>query len=153
MKRFVLVLLLFTFLGASSASADWRWAAPKLKPHKVTYSCDSMKCLRHTYLKEKHRYKRKVARYNRVRLQEWKHWATSFIPNCTWYGESGRSAQFSPIRYTMPNSTGSGAYGKYQMMSGTYHSDAKYHDWSPLDQEIAGHREYAKHGTGPWQNC
>lgn len=153
MKRFILAVLLFTLLGAPPASADWRWAPPHLKKHRVTYSCDSLKCLRHTYVKERHRYQRKIARYNKTRLKEWNYWTRLFIPTCTWYGESGYGPKYAPVRYTMPNSTGSGAYGKYQFMSSTYHSSAKYHDWSPLDQEIAGRREYWKHGTSPWQNC
>src|SRR4051812_39994991 len=153
MKRFALSLLLFITMLVSSAQADWRWGKPKFKPHKITYSCDTMQCLRHTYLREKHRLKRKIVRYNQRRLREWNRWAYLYIPTCTWYGESGTGPQFSPIRYTMPNAMGSGAYGKYQMMWATYHSRAKYHDWSPLDQEIAAHREYWAHGTGPWANC
>jgi hypothetical protein len=152
MKRFVLVLLIFLTMAAP-ASADWRWSGPKMRAHKVTYKCDSLKCLRHTYLREKKKLKRRIARFNKRRLQEWKHWSRLFIPICTWYGESGTGPQFASYRYTMPNSTGSGAFGKYQMMSGTYHNRAKYHDWSPLDQEIAGHKEYYANGTSPWSNC
>lgn len=151
--RTLIVLLLVSFTMTPSAHADWRWAKPHLRKQKVTYSCDTMKCIRHTYIKAKHRYKQRVARYNRNRQREWNHWAHLYIPTCTWYGESGEGPEYAPVRYVTPNSTGSGAYGKYQMMSSTYHSDAKYHDWSPLDQEIAGHREYAKHGTSPWTNC
>lgn len=153
MKRCTLLLLLFSLMGAAPAAADWRWASPHFKAHKVTYSCDSLKCVRQHYLKERHRYKRKTAIYNKRRLREWRHWTKLFIPACTWYGESGYGPKYARIRYTMPNSTGSGAYGKFQMMPSTYHSDAKYHDWSALDQEIAGRREYWKHGTFPWQNC
>jgi hypothetical protein len=149
----LLVVFLVLLVGASPAAADWRWAQPHLRKQTVTYHCDSMKCIRQTYLKEKRRYHRRIKRYNTRRLHEWNRWAHLYIPACTWYGESGTGPQFSPVRYTMPNSTGSGAYGKYQMMSGTYHSRAKYHDWSPLDQEIAGHREYWAHGTSPWTNC
>lgn len=153
MKRLGLLTLLFALLSVSPASADWRWAAPTLKKQKVTYHCDSLKCLRQTYIKEKHRFNKRVARYNKRRLQEWKHWTRMYIPACTWYGESGTGPQFSPVRYTMPNSTGSGAFGKFQFMPGTYHTFAKYHDWSPLDQEIAGHRTYLSQGTSPWANC
>lgn len=154
MRRAAFVLMCFTLLlFTSSASADWRWAAPKLKPHKATYSCATYKCIRSTYIKERHRLHRRLVRYNKRRLTEWNHWAHLYIPTCTWYGESGSGPQFASYRYTLPNSTGSGAYGKYQMMSGTYHTFDKYGDWSPLDQEIAGHRLYWNQGTGPWQAC
>jgi hypothetical protein len=136
-----------------TAHADWRWAEPALKQQTVKYHCATLKCIRHTYIKERKRLKRRIARYNQRRLHEWKNWSRLYIPNCTWYGESGTGPQFARYRYTTPNSTGSGAYGKYQMMPGTYHSRAKYHDWSPLDQEIAAHREYWAHGTSPWTNC
>lgn len=152
MKRIALLLLLFTFICTSSASADWRWA-PYHAKHKVSYKYDSLKSLKKTYLKEKHKFKHREARYNKRRLREWKHWSNLFIPTCTWYGESGTGPQFSPVRYTMPNSQGSGAFGKYQMMPGTYNNRAKYHDWTALDQEIAGHREYWANGTSPWANC
>lgn len=56
-----------------SAQADWRWAPPKIKAHKVTYKCDSMDCLKKTYAKEKKKLKRKIERHNKRRLQEWKH--------------------------------------------------------------------------------
>lgn len=153
MKRLAFLAVLFALLGAQPASADWRWAHPHLRKQTVTYHCDSMKCLRQTYIKAKHRYQKRVARYDKRRLQEWKHWTRLYIPQCTWYGESGTSAQFARIRYTIPNAQGSGAYGKYQFMSGTYHTYAKYHDWTPLDQEIAGHRAYWDQGTEPWANC
>lgn len=155
MKRLELglLLLLFTLLGASPASADWRWTKPHLQKQTVTYSCGTMQCIKETYTKEKRRYTHRVARYNKRRLQEWQHWTHLYIPICTWYGESGYGPKYSPVRYTMPNSTGSGAWGKFQFMSPTYHSNAKYHDWSALDQEIAARREYWQHGTSPWENC
>src|SRR4051812_29944863 len=154
MQRLGILLLLFALLGTSPAVADdWRWTKPSLKRHTVKYSCASLACIRATYLKETRRYRYRLARYDQRRLQEWNYWAHLYIPTCTWYGESGTGPQFSPVRYTTPNATGSGAYGKYQMMPGTYHNRAKYHDWSPLDQEIAGHKEYFANGTGPWTNC
>lgn len=155
MRRFAVFLLWFTLLFAAPASANWRWAPPSFGKYKITYSCKSytLKCIRYTYLKEKRRYHRKVERFNQRRLREWKHWTTLYIPACTWFGESGEGPQYSPIRYTMPNSQGSGAYGKFQMMPNTYHSRAKYHDWSALDQEIASRREYWVNGTSPWSNC
>jgi hypothetical protein len=154
MKRAgILALLILLVVCVPTASADWRWAQPKLKKQTVTYHCDTLECIETTYKKAKQRYKKRVARVNKLRLKEWKHWTGLYIPQCTWYGESGVSAEYARVRYTMPNSTGSGAYGKFQMMPGTYHNRAKYHDWSPLDQEIAGHREYEANGTQPWSNC
>lgn len=154
MKRLGVLLLLFVPLWAPSVSkADWRWAKPNLKHQTVKYHCATLKCIRHTYVKEKHRFKKRVKRYNQRRLREWRRWTRLYIPACTWYGESGTGPQYARYRYTLPNSTGSGAYGKFQMMPGTYHSRAKYHDWSPLDQEIAARREYWAHGTSPWANC
>jgi hypothetical protein len=154
MKRLGLLLLLFALMSAVPASAaDWRWAEPKLKKQTITYKCDTMQCINKAFAKEKARYKKRMARVHKLRLKEWKHWTGMYIPQCTWYGESGTSAEYSPVRYTMPNSTGSGAYGKFQMMPGTYHNRAKYHDWSALDQEIAARREYWANGTQPWSNC
>lgn len=153
MKRLGLLMLLFALVGASPAAADWRWAQPKLKKQTVTYKCDTMKCIQKTYKREKARYKKRLAAHDKRRLQEWKHWTKLYIPQCTWYGESGHGPEYSPVRYTMPNSTGSGAYGKFQFMPGTYHNNAKYHDWSALDQEIAARREFWAHGTSPWSNC
>lgn len=155
MKRICLFLLLIcsVLVMPASASADWRWAPPTLKKRKVVFNCNTTQCIRKSYKKAIKRHHLRVRRYNQRRLREWKHWAGLFIPACTWYGESGTGPQFSPIRYVTWNSTGSGARGKYQMMPGTYASRAKYFDWSPLDQEIAGHREYWAHGTAPWTNC
>lgn len=153
MKSIGLLTLSFALLLSSPASADWRWAKPTLKKQTVRYSCNTMKCIRQSYLREKKRYERRVARYDKRRLKEWKHWTSLYIPQCTWYGESGTGPQFARYRYTLPNSQGSGAFGKYQFMPGTYHNFAKYHDWSPLDQEIAGHRTYHAQGTGPWSAC
>ena len=153
MKRLGLMTLLFALLSVSPAAADWRWSTPKLKKQTVTYSCDNLDCIKKSYKREVKRYKKRVARVNKLRLKEWKHWTGIPIPQCTWYGESGTGPEYSPARYTMPNSTGSGAYGKFQMMPGTYHNRAKYHDWSALDQEIASRREFAANGTQPWANC
>ncbi len=153
MRLILIGLVVAFFTMTEPAAADWRWAPPHLRAQTVRYHCADLKCIRDTYVREKHRYQKRVARYNQRRLREWKHWTRLYIPTCTWYGESGTSPQFSPIRYTIWNSGGSGARGKYQMMQSTYASDAKYFDWSPLDQEIAGHREFWKHGTSPWTNC
>jgi hypothetical protein len=147
------VVLTTTFVLPPVAGADWRWADPPLKKHTVKYTCSTMQCIQHTYTREKHRFQRRVERYNQRRLREWKQWINLFIPSCTWYGESGAGPEFARFRYTVPNSQGSGAYGKYQMMPGTYHGQAKYHDWSALDQEIAGHRLYQTSGIGPWEAC
>lgn len=163
MKRFVLTGIFIIILWAiaiilmnsvvSTAQADWRWSKPTFETHRITYKCSTMACLKYTYLKERQRLTRKIERYDKRRLREWRHWASLYIPTCTWYGESGFGPRYARYRYTMPNSTGSGAYGKYQMMWATYHSQAKYHDWSPLDQEIAAHREFWAHGVYPWANC
>jgi hypothetical protein len=140
-------------INAASASADWRWAPPHFKEHEVTYKYTDLHSLRQIYLRERARLKRKIKLHDQRRLKEWKHWSRLYIPNCTWYGESGASPQFAQVRYTIPNAQGSGAYGKYQMMPGTYFAFAKYGDWSPLDQEIAGHRLFWDQGTSPWTNC
>jgi hypothetical protein len=153
MRRFGLALLIFLLLPTAVSSADWRWAPLKFKKHHVTYACSDLHCLKRTYLRERHILARRIERYNKLKLREWKHWTSLAIPDCTWYGESGTGPKYAPVRYTTPNSGGSGAYGKYQLMPGTYASDAKYGDWSPLDQEIAARREYWKHGTSPWTNC
>jgi hypothetical protein len=154
MKRLGLFALLITLLiGAAPAAADWRWAKPKLKQQTVTYKCNTMECIRKTYVKERKRYKKRIAAHDKRRLREWKRWTKMYIPQCTWYGESGTGPEYSPARYVMPNSGGSGAYGKFQFMPGTYHNRAKYHDWSALDQEIAARREFWGNGTAPWANC
>lgn len=141
------------FIPTATAHADWRWAPPTMKERKVTYKCATMKCLKVTYRREKKIHQKKVALHDKRRLKEWKHWTSLDIPMCTWYGESGRGPKYARSRYTMPNSSGSGAYGKFQFMPGTYFSVGKYDDWSPLDQEIAARREYWRHGTAPWTNC
>jgi hypothetical protein len=153
MKRFVFALLIFSAGLVTPAKADWRWHPPKLKKQKIVFHCGSMACISSTYKKAKHIYKLRVERYNKRRLAEWKRWIAIPIPDCTWYGESGTGPEYSPTRYTTPNSTGSGAYGKFQMMPATYKSRGKYDDWSPLDQEIAARREFRVHGTSPWANC
>lgn len=153
MKRFVFALLIFSAGLVTPAKADWRWHPPKLKKQKIVFHCGDMACISSTYKKAKHQYKLRVQRYNKRRLQEWKHWIAIPIPACTWYGESGTATEFARSRYTVPNSEGSGAFGKYQLMPGTYQNRAKYGDWSPLDQEIAGHREFQANGIGPWANC
>lgn len=153
MKRLGLLLLLFILWGSEPAAADWRWAKPVMRKQTIKYHCDSLQCLRQTYIKEKRRFQRRVARYHKLRQREWNRWTRLYIPQCTWYGESGFGPEYSPVRYTMSNTTGSGAYGKFQFMPGTYHNRARYHDWSALDQEIAARREYWANGTAPWTNC
>lgn len=155
MKRFTLALLVIcsALVMPATASADWRWAPPTLEKKKVVFACASTQCIKKAYKTALRRHKLRVRRYNERRLKEWKHWTNLFIPSCTWYGESGPGPPYAPWRYTKPNATGSSAYGKFQMMPGTYHSRAKYHDWSALDQEIASRREFWAHGTGPWEAC
>jgi hypothetical protein len=137
----------------ATASADWRWAPPTLEKKKVVFACASTQCIKKAYKKALKRHKLRVKRYNERRLKEWRKWTNLFIPTCTWLGESGVGPQFASFRYYVWNTSGSGARGKYQMMPGTYASRAKYFDWSPLDQEIAGHREYFANGTSPWEAC
>lgn len=157
MKRLLVALLLFCtmLVMPATASADWRWAKPNFKKAKVTFYCDNMQCIKNAYMRAKTRHKKRVKRYNERKLKEWNHWTTMPIADCTWYGESGHSelSEFAPARYVVWNSEGSGARGKYQMMQTTYEDNAKYFDWSPLDQEIAGHGEYYQHGTSPWEAC
>ena len=150
---FLVACLGFVLVLAENSKADWRWAPPNLEKRKVVFYCNTTQCITRTYRRALRRHRLRVRRYNQRRLHEWNNWANLYIPDCTWYGESGFGPKFARYRYFMPNATGSGAYGKYQFMPNTYHSQAKYHDWSPLDQEIAGHREYWAHGTAPWANC
>lgn len=151
MKRFIAVLLMLMF--TSTAQADWRWAKPTFHPRVYNSACKTRACFLGTRRKAYLRYKFKVKTYHKHRLQEWKYWTAKPIPNCTWYGESGTGPRYAKDRYTMPNSGGSGAYGKFQFMPQTYFSVGKYDDWSALDQEIAARREYWRHGLNPWANC
>ena len=154
MKRLGLILLVFTLVGASPAYADWRWAEPKFKQPKVRlYNCRTSACKAKAKQVVKLQLKLKIAQYHAQKEREWTRWIKQYIPTCTWYGESGPGPQFAPFRYTVLNNQGSGARGKYQMMPGTYFSFAVYKDWSPLDQEIAGHRLYGSQGTSPWSAC
>lgn len=156
--RYIIIAILFVLLvlsASADAHADWRWAKPDLPKAKVTFYCDSIQCIKSAYLRAKHKHKVRVNKYNARKLKEWKNWTSQPIADCTWYGESGfgELSEFAPARYVVMNSQGSGARGKYQMMQTTYEDNAKYYDWTPLDQEIAGHGEYYKHGTAPWEAC
>jgi hypothetical protein len=153
MKRFTLLVICSALVMPASATADWRWAPPTLEKKKVVFNCATTQCIKKSYKKALKRHKLRITHYNHRRLREWTHWTRLFIPACTWYGESGTGPEYAPYRYTTPNAGGSGAYGKFQMMPGTYHNRAKYHDWSALDQEIAARREYWANGTSPWTNC
>lgn len=154
MKRLVLLLILMAvFLPAALAHADWRWKTPHFKVKKARPVCRYRLCVVLARRQAKAIRRARIKHFNARRLAEWRVWTRLPIPACTWYGESGRGPKYARSRYTMYNSSGSGAYGKYQFMPPTYFSVGKYDDWSPLDQEIAGHREYWRHGTGPWQNC
>lgn len=157
MKHFLSILAMLMIPVTSSASANWRWASPKLKPRKISFSCSDLKCLRKAYRHERRIIKARIKIYNKNRAKEWRYWIRRPIVDCTWAGESSPpgdyTGKFARYRYLVSNAAGSGAYGKYQMMPGTYFTYAKYRDWSPLDQEIAAHRLYASSGTGPWQAC
>ena len=123
---------------------------------------DGPDCSRACIEQSKERKRAEVRKANRAkRRRQWRYWTRQPIAQCTWLGESGPPRpghgkglqEFARWRYTVPNSQGSGAYGKYQMMPGTYAAFAKYHDWSRLDQEIAAHRLYRAQGTAPWSAC
>lgn len=153
MKRFVAVLLLILILPTAVASADWRWAPPKFKAHKVKPVCGLYICKKLAKIQTRANYKAHVRYYDARKRSEWHTWTSIPVPSCTWYGESGTGPKYSRARYTMPNSQNSGAYGKFQFMPGTYKASGIYDDWSPLDQEIAARIEVWKHGISPWQNC
>lgn len=146
---------LCTCIGlATPASADWRWADPAIKPPKPhSGACKTSMCKKKAKRIAVLKFKIKVAKYHYKKEREWTRWVNRYIPSCTWYGESGPGPAYARWRYTVPNSTGSGAFGKFQMMPGTYFSFDTYGDWSPLDQEIAGHRLYWSQGTSPWEAC
>lgn len=154
MKRLGLILLLLTVTGTTPAYADWRWADPKYKQPKLRlYNCHTQQCKTKAKRVAELNLKLKIAQYHWRKEREWNRWIKRYIPSCTWYGESGTGPEFSPARYVMPNATGSGAYGKFQFMPGTYRIFGIYKDWSPLDQEIASRRLYGAQGTSPWANC
>lgn len=154
MRRFLLVFMMFAvFAPVQSASADWRWAEPKFKIKRVKPVCHFHLCRVLAKIQARANHRARVRYYHARKRNEWRFWTHLYIPRCTWYGESGYGPQYARYRYTLPNSTGSGALGKYQFMPKTYYSSGKYDDWSPLDQEIAARVEYWKHGVFPWQNC
>lgn len=153
MKRFVLTLLIFTILPVSTASGDWRWADPQFKVQKVKPVCNFKVCKTLAKIQTRQNHRARTRHYHERKQNEWNTWTRLYIPDCTWYGESGEGPEYARSRYTILNSQGSGARGKFQFMPGTYASVAKYHDWSPLDQEIAARREYWKNGITPWSNC
>ena len=74
---------------------------------------------------------------------------TSTLPSCTYIGESGGGSG----AYTVMNSEGSGARGKYQIMPGTYAAYGGDGSWSPADQERVAKRLYQAEGTSPWDAC
>lgn len=154
MKRLILIVVMLTlFVPVASAQADWRWRTPHFKLKKVKSVCSFHIC--HVLARQQAKANRnaRIKHFNARKLAEWRTWTKLPIPRCTWYGESGYGPEYARYRYTMPNSGGSGALGKYQFMPSTYFASGKYDDWSPLDQEIAARREYWKHGIAPWTNC
>ena len=154
MKRLGMIVLLFTLVGASPAYADWRWADPKFKQAKVRlHHCTTPACKTKAKRVAKLKLQLRIEQYHLRKEREWTSWVKQYIPTCAWYGESGPGPEFAPFRYSVLNNQGSGARGKYQMMSETYFSFARYKDWSPLDQEIAAHRLYRSQGTSPWVAC
>ncbi len=153
MKLFAIVISLIFINPSTEVKADWRWSKPSFKIKKFKPVCNSNECRKAARIRTRENHKARVKYYNAKKLAEWKSWIRLSIPDCTWYGESGQGPEYARVRYTMPNSQGSGAFGKFQFMPGTYHNVAKYHDWSPLDQEIAARREFWARGEAPWENC
>jgi len=155
MKHLGWLLLVFLFLTAPSASADWRWLPPKVKRVKMGIVCQENhpQCVKAAKQRMRMRYQQRIKKYHKQKLKEWKYWTSKYIPTCTWLGESGPGPEFAKFRYSIMNRGGSGARGKFQFMTRTYHAVAKYHDWSPLDQEISVRRLYWLKGTQPWSAC
>lgn len=155
MRRLVIALVSVIFVSglAAPARADWRWKRPHWHLGTIKPWCDSPQCLNAARSRAKARLRHRYYLLDKKRRKEWKYWTRLYIPDCTWYGESGRGPKYARYRYTMPNTTGSGAYGKFQFMPHTYFTRGKYDDWSPLDQEIAVRREFWVHGEAPWTNC
>lgn len=154
MKRLIpIVLMLPLSIPTASANADWRWKTPHVKTKKVKPVCNFRLCRILARKQAKAIRRARIKHFNALKLAEWHTWTEIPIPDCTWNGESGTGPEYARSRYTMPNSTGSGAYGKFQFMPDTYFASGKYDDWSPLDQEIAARQEYWKHGISPWANC
>jgi hypothetical protein len=153
MKLLLLIAVMLALFIPASAQADWRWETPKFKMKKIKPACSARACRVLARKQAKAVRRARIKYFNARRRAEWRTWTRLYIPRCTWYGESGTGPKYAKYRYTMPNSSGSGAFGKFQFMPGTYFSVGKYKDWSPLDQEIAARKEYWRHGTEPWTNC
>lgn len=149
----LLLVLMVSVVSVSPANADWRWTKPHFKLKTVKTSCGTHRCAKAAREVSQLERRLRIARFNLHREREWAKWTRLFIPDCTWYGESGKGPEYARYRYTLPNSTGSGAYGKFQFKPPTYFASGKYDDWSPLDQEIAARREFWQNGTTPWENC
>lgn len=109
-------------------------------------------CVQRVKAKIRHRHQVRVRRAHERVFEYYKHHDP--MPTCTYVGESSPpgdySHPFGAHRYTVSNSQGSGAYGKYQMMPRTYATYARWHDWSPADQELSAHRLYHHEGLWPW---
>lgn len=94
----------------------------------------------------------KAAHAIRVR---WAYFKSHPMPYCTWGHESGEGVPEWPpsARYTTPNSQGSGAYGKYQIMPSIWVANGGGASWAPLEQERVARNLYAARGTQPWSGC
>lgn len=151
----VFVIVCILLVQTSQASADWRWAQPKFKVERVKPVCQMKFCRTLAKIQARANHRARVRHYNERKRAEWNTWTRLYIPDCTWFGESGfgERAEYARARYVEMNDAGSGARGKFQFMPRTYAANAKYGDWSPLDQEIAARREYWKHGIFPWESC
>lgn len=139
-----LAAILTVFAGAALAPSAESKTAPMAK-----WCAGEDRCPRPPLTKRE----RAIRADRRAHRRTFRHWSRQYIPSCTWYGESGPGPQFARWRYSVPNSSGSGAYGKYQMMPGTYSAFARFHDWSRADQERAAHLLYLAQGTSPWEAC
>jgi hypothetical protein len=148
-----IAFVLCSFMYTERAHADWRWKAPNYHLGTLKVACSSAECYHDAKARRRHRLEKRIYHYHLRKRKEWAKWTKMFIPDCTWFGESGRGPKYARVRYVTPNSAGSGAFGKYQFKPRTYFASGLYDDWSPLDQEIAARREFWKHGTRPWSNC
>lgn len=107
-------------------------------------------------------HRKRYRRSHRIGLR-WAHYRAHPMPACTWLYESGEGAgpEWPPSpRYRVPNSTGSSASGKFQILDstwiaygGTYRGYRSPAASPPLEQEKVARRVYAGQGIGAWAAC